>query len=198
MNIERIDTTKKLWDYLYRVSLPYQQSRHEEDIRKHGTRVSGIEAYDRDQHNHWYVTMLSVSQMVDFYKEGVPLRISSQADIKEIYESISSHIEAWKERLQRGINIGDAPIEDLILMDQFANTVYEHAKYHFTPETANSLFINHLSGLQRIGVSNFFNSKEFAKRPEETSDDTEDGKMPERDSLADFFKSRLTNLNNWR
>jgi hypothetical protein len=41
--------------------------------------------------------------------------------------------------MEKSLNIGNAPLEDLKLMDRFANAVYEHAKYQFTDDTISSI-----------------------------------------------------------
>lgn len=190
-----IDTTTKLWDYLYKVRVPYIQSRHMDDIRNHGVRISGIQEVDKDIVNQWFTTMLPVSTMVEYFKEGVPIKICSSKDVKEIYDSISQHIHAWKTRLERGINIGDAPIDDLIALDKFANVIYEHAKYQFTQDTVDSIMIRHLTDVQKINVQNF-----FTKKPDSGTGDIvrinseEEQQFPERDELGEFFKNRLINL----
>lgn len=197
MNKHTNDTTTKLWDDLYKVRIPYMRSRSIKDIRERGTVVSGIPAYDNDINNQMLTTMINISTMVDYFKEGVPVRVVDPSDCKAIYEAISAHIYAWKSILERGINIGGAPIEDLITLDRFANTVYEHAKYQFTADTANSIFAQHLSGIQRINAQNFFNKPLGIKQNE-----GEDGvvrinaepKIEDRDSLGDFFKMRASSI----
>lgn len=197
----RIDTTSRLWDYLYHVKMPYQQTRSVDDIRRTGTNVTGVREIDSDIHRQWFSTMISIAQMADYFKEGVPIRVTHESDVQEIYKAISEHIMAWKARLERGINIGDAPIEDLVLLDNFANTIYAHAKYHFTKDEANALIAQHLNTVQRINASNFFSPNVLANIK---SPDTKDGitrinadpedAIPERDSLSEFFKTRLINL----
>ncbi len=147
--------------------------------------------------------MMTISQMADYFKEGVPIRIPSESDVKEIYEHISEHIYAWKFRLERGINIGDAPIDDLITLDQFANTVYSHAKYHFTPDMFGGAFAKHMSGIQRVNASNFFNASALKNLNIPTSVDgvtrinAIEDEIPDRESLSDLFKERLINLRRW-
>ena len=184
------DTTKGIWEYLYKVRVPYLQSRTLEDIRDHGVVLSGVPEIDRDIQNQWITTMMCVADMVTYYRASVPIRVVSRGDIKEIYESISRHIDAWKDRLQIGLNVGDAPIEDLIALDRFANTVYDEAKYQFTPDIAHSLTGQHFQGLQRINVQNFFstNPLQHLQSPAETE------VYPNRESMGDFFKDRLMNL----
>lgn len=197
------DTTVFIWDYLFKVRVPYLQSRSIDDIRKHGVALSGVAEIDNDIHNQWQTTMISIAKMVTFYREGVPIRVSAESDVKLIYEHISNHIHAWKTRLENGINIGDAPIDDLIMMDQFASTIYEHAKYQFTPEIVNSLLAQHMTSVQRVNAHNFFSSSVMSKLNNPDHDGQEGITMingegedayPERDTLSEFFKNRLVNL----
>lgn len=199
--IERVDTTIKIFDYLYRVRINYMLSRSVEDLRQNGMTISGIASYDADIKNQMINMQLSIAQMVDYFAEGVPVYVTDPKDTREIYESISAHIYAWKSRLERGINIGDAPIEDLINMDKFANSVYAHAKFLICNDTGNSVFAQYMSKVQRLNQSNFFSKRIIANKPESSSENISDRfsdrKKEEeegRDSLAEFFKSRSQHL----
>jgi len=199
--IERVDTTIRIFDYLYRVRINYMMSRSIEDVRRNGTTVSGIASYDADIKNQMISMQLSIAQMVDYFADGVPVYVVDTKDTKEIYEAISEHIYAWKARLERGINIGEAPIEDLINMDRFANSVYEHAKFLICDDTSNSIFAQYAAKVQRLNHSNFFSKRLITNQPssssEKISDRFSETKKEEeegRDSLAEFFKSRTQHL----
>lgn len=190
-------TTDGIWDYYYLASFPDLASRSFDDIRTFGVRVSGIKAIDDDAHNRWTTTMLTIDQMVEYYRQDVPIRICNYSDTKEIYGHISKHLQAWKTQLENGINIGEAPIEDLILLDTFANTVYEHAKYEFTTDYIETALANRLSGLQRINVQNFFTKRGWANVQSDgvlRINGTDEDKPADRDPLGEFFKTRLINF----
>lgn len=197
-----IDTTSKIWDYYYKVKIPYQQSRSMQDIRAHGTNVCGIKEIDASASSEYYTTMITPAQMAEYFREGVPIRVCRYSDTEEIYEAISMHIHAWKNKLEKGINIGDAPIDDLILLDRFANVVYDKAKYQFTPEILDSILGKGLSDTLRINVHNFFNNNTFQQIPGTTTNGNgvttingiQEDEIPERESLGDFFKTRIINM----
>lgn len=189
----QLDTTVDIWEYFYRVRMPYMQTRTLEDIRQKGTVISGVASYDADIGNQLITMCLNIDQMAEYFREGVPIRVCDPKDTKQIYEAISRHIHAWKGQLERGINIGDAPIEDLILLDRLAHTVYEHAKYHFTNEGANSVFAQHLGRISMLNNSNFFSSK-VQQDDGILRINGDNGGYEERDSLQDFFKSRSGSL----
>lgn len=197
---QEIDTTSLLWEYYFMVRMPYLQTRSLQDIKNTGVAVTGIREIDNDIPNQMQTTMLTIAQMAEYFQEGVPIRVVKYEDIKMIYEYISQHIHAWKSRLQYGVNIGNAPIEDLILLDQFANTIYDHAKYQFTAEIADSLIGQHFAKTQRATVNNFFNSRTIGhlNKPANFSYkdkyEEKEEEYPDRDSLGEFFKNRLVNL----
>lgn len=184
-------TDTKLWEYFYRVRVPYLQSRSIQDIRTTGVNITGIASIDDDIKNQLVTCMLPVAQMVDYYRNGVHVLIPASTDIKDIYDTISAHLYAWQKMIQYGINIGDAPVEDLIDMDQFANSVYDHAKYQFTPEILNSLIANRLNEVQRVNASNFFTNQNPFQVNDEGVTMINSEPIPERESLADMFKNRL-------
>jgi hypothetical protein len=193
------DTSIKIWEWLFRVSIPYLQSRTMEDLKRYGVTLTGIQEYDEAVNEEWITTAISIVRMVELYKEGVPIRVLDVKDTKTIYEYISLHIQAWKVRLERGINLGDAPIDDLIDMDQFASVVYAEAKYQFTREYADSFTANHLSGLQRFNANTFFN-KTFTDSINKVTVDQHGvtrinaaEEIQDRDSLSEFFKNRIIN-----
>jgi hypothetical protein len=200
-NLANVDTTVKLWDYFYRIRIPVIASTSLEDLRKFGTRITGIKAIDSTAHSQTFVRYASIADMLKFYKEGVPVRLVDPGDAKVIYEDISLHIHSWKTRLERGINIGEAPIDDLITMDQFASTVYEHAKLQFSGEYLDSIIGKQLQDHSPIGPTTFFDPAKLAKKGENVTiqggdvfiNKSQEDARP-RDSLEDFFRDRLLTL----
>ena len=198
------DTTALIWDYLYMVRIPYIQSKSEEELRRYGVRLSEDKRFNDGIMGELLKTYLSIDQMIELYKKDVPIRVVNYSDTKAIYEAISKHIEAWKFMLERGINIGDAPIEDLIAMDEFANLVYDHARHQFTRDDVELLLAKQLSFVQKINANNFLTgvtsqqlvSPDIASG-KVTINQLEDYSTPDRDqTLGDFFKSRIINIGN--
>lgn len=197
-----VDTTVNIWEWYFKVKVPYLQSRPIELMKLIGTPVSGVKEIDKDIQNQWIVTMMPIAYMVELYQKGIPVSVVLPSDTKQIYDFISQHIYAWKRRLEVGINIGDAPIDDLIAMDEFAHLVYEHARYQFTRETADSIISRHLTGLQRFNIHTFFNrdvvvnlnNKDGISSPVTRINHDEEDHVPDRDSLSDFFKDRIISL----
>lgn len=199
------DTTVAIWEWYFKVRVPYLQSRSIQELKLVGTVVSGNKDVDADIKNQWLTTMMPIAYMVELYQKSIPVKVVDIKDTKMIYDFISEHLYAWKEQLRQGINVGAAPINDLIAMDEFANLVYAHAKYQFTKDMADSLLGRHLESIHRFNIHSFFNPNILQSMDAQVkqtregiliSGQVED--VPDRDSLADFFKDRIINLGNRR
>lgn len=186
------DTSYYIWEPLFRVRVPQLQTTSAEYIRHFGTPTTGDASIDRDLANQLIDTAIPIAKMVEYFKKGIPVYIAKTSDTKIIYEYIENHLLAWKRRLEVGVNIANAPIEDLILLDRFANSVYEHAKYHFTPDVVESTFLRSMPTM--ISKSNFLS----APAQPSTAEQTEEDNYPKRDSLTDHFKDRRIGVRKWR
>jgi hypothetical protein len=195
------DTTKALWENYYLARVPYMQTTSVEYMQQVGTYVTGEKDIDRALANQWVTTMLSIAKMIEYYNGGAQIKIVKQSDVKEIYSHISTHLEAWLNYLTHGVNIHNAPIDDLIAMDKFANEIYDHAKYHFTPDLINSVLVKQLASTSMFNASNFFTNIDLSKKSDEFTGITKINSfddIPERESLSDYLKEHLYNLKRWK
>lgn len=192
--------TEKIWGYLYKCSVPAFQSRTVEDIRQNGVMVTGIADLDEGLKNDWIKKWITINQMVEYFKRGVPVRVINYNDTKDIYQTVQTHLLNWLDVLRTGLNIGDSPMEDLIAMDQFAATVYPHAKYLYTPEALESALANHITATQRVTIANFFSNYNRGRNPNVTianpigSGTNETPTPPERESFAERFRQSVISL----
>jgi len=197
---EPIDTTVKLWDILYKVRMPYLQSRSTEDMRKYGVRLSSNDMLNQSISDEWITTLISVSQMVDYFGEGVPIQVVNSSEIKTIYQDLTDHLLQWKSILEKGINIGDAPMDDLILMDEFASTLFSFARYEYTDSMSDSILIRQLGGQGQFTAASLFKPIDDTNIARINADDPDedDSALPKRDGLSSFFKDRLVTINSRR
>lgn len=193
------DTTAYLWDYLFKCRIPNLQTMSEEYIRFFGMPTTGDPGIDQAMADQWITTMIPISKMVEYSKQGISIKIVKYDDVKTIYSYISLHLQAWKNQIGNGLNIGDAPIDDLIALDEFANLVYDHAKYQFTRSMADSILARHLNGVTKFNKTNFFKPDINITNPDNITkiNDAEDVKLPERESMADIFKDRKIGARKW-
>lgn len=195
--IGKHDSTYYLWEVLFECKIPYLASTSTDYIRQMGFPDSGDPMVNNELMNQWIHTALPIEKMIDYFKKNVTVRILKPNDTKVIYEYIENHLMQWKRKLEYGVNIGDAPIDDLIMMDRFANKVYEHAKWLFTEEIAYSTLIKSMSSISAITRSNFIKMKAPELGIMTNQDDSYvDPRMSQkRESLDTVFKNSLANRN---
>jgi hypothetical protein len=194
------DTTIGIWDDLYKVRIPVKFTYSVEYLKEYGLPSSGNKDIDKEQFNQRMTTFMSIDKMVEYYKQGCPIYIVDKDDTKKIYDAISKHLNAWKQQIDYGLNVGSAPFEDLITLDQFANVVYEHAKYQFIPETENhplAQFLSQFHGLRFGGLKPVSTLPSVVDSHLQSGlnllrDEKKEVYTPEdRFSMADLFKQSL-------
>ncbi|WP_233875212.1 hypothetical protein [Paraburkholderia adhaesiva] len=111
-----------------------------EEMQEVGTPTSFDPDVDRQMQNERVERMLSIVQMAHLWGEGVSIGLVDPRDATEIYERLSNHLYAWKDKLENEVNTRNAPLEDLVKLDAFANVVYALARYQFPRDYMDSRF----------------------------------------------------------
>lgn len=181
----------------YRVRIPYAHTRSLENIKRRGTPSSGVKAVDRSLASQLVVVMIPICDMVEHYKNGTRIGVCSDADIETIYKDITEYLNYWKERVKYAVNLSVTPVEDLIYYDDFAASVYKHARHQITDDWVKTTFVNSMEKVFGGSVHDFFD------RPKVTTvgnvqDDGQtiriNGATPEtvdRESFAEFFHEKI-------
>ena len=183
-------TSWYIWELYYLVRIPKIDTISTFELKTYGMYTTGNKELDKSIANEWITTYFTIAKMVEHYKEGTGLAIVKYSDIKEIYEHIENHLNAWKKQLSSGLNIGNAPIDDLVAMDEFANSVYEHAKYNFRREEVNDIMKRTMAGILDINSFNFFNKPKVKETVEEEKEEL----YPERESFKDRIMNQFANF----
>jgi hypothetical protein len=157
---------------------------------------------DRQTANELITTMLTVAEMVGYYKRGVTVRVVKIPDTKEIYEHITDHLNAWKKELEVGWHTRNAPIEDLLELDKFANAVYRFAAPQFTTQTVDSILARRMSGTLRVSRDKIMGgNKPKVMIVNAVGEKEEVSKIPERVGMADSLlghKAAVSGAAKWR
>ncbi|MDD2879680.1 MAG: hypothetical protein PHQ58_04520 [Rhodoferax sp.] len=177
-------TGKPIWEALFMASVPFKDTMSDDYVRLFGMPTVGDPVIDRDMHNQPIYTYMTINKMVEYFRAGINVKVQKHSDTKRIYDIISRYINCWKEQLEHGINIGGAPIDDLILLDRFASVVFEHAVQHLTMEYLNSDAIRDLTG-----NGTWMNRGSFVKAP--VALDEEPAEYQKHQSLAQLFSERI-------
>lgn len=199
-------TGAELWERYFYVRMNYLHSRSVDHVRRYGVRVSGVEEIDRMLPEQEILTQLTIDAMFEKHRSGVTIKVVNYEDTAEIYRIIRAHLLAWVNYLATGINIGDAPIEDLIALDAFAKTVYEKAVDVFSIEDRALAVAQNFRNVQSL---NFGNILKRSQGDELQVTRTQDGievvrinndevVVPQHQSLKTVFQEQLTHLGGWQ
>lgn len=201
----QLPTYKDLWDRYFIVKMLYLHSRSVEQVRRYGIRVSGIDEIDRNLDRQEITTQLNIDSMFEKHRQGVTIRVLRYDDTAEIYRIIHSHLIAWAEYLSTGVNIGNAPLKDLIELDAFASVVYDKAKSVFSQEEKVSALASNFTNVQTINFKNILarEVKETETRVtpnglEVVTINNDRPKFPERESMKEVFADQINRLQGWR
>lgn len=197
---EARDTSWYLFNERFMCRVPNIQTMSVDYLRQFGMPTSGDPRIDQEMANELVQRSLTIDRMFEYHRSGVQVRVMKEKDTARIYEIISNHLQAWRTKLQREMNVGNAPLEDLIALDAFAAVVYKHARHQFTREFVESTLVRKMSSTLRVTRDsiikrdapevirvNPFNKEEEAAAQEQ--------KFPEHDSMAEAFTARHRSLN---
>ena len=149
------DTRYNIWYKKYKCRLRLIETKSIDELREFGMPTVFDKDYDSTTANEMVIRMLTINEMVEYYKKNVTIYVVNYNDTKLIYEDIMLHLRAWKEYLDTTLmSSGDAPVEDLILLDKFANIVYKHAVYLFTDDYIKSSLITRMTSVIGLNLGN--------------------------------------------
>ena len=200
-----LPTYKDLWDRYYTVKMLYLHSRSVEQVRRFGVRISGVDEIDRYLDRQEITTQLNIDSMFEKHRQGVTIRVLRYEDTSEIYNVIHSHLIAWAEYLSTGVNIGNAPLKDLIELDAFAAVVYDKAKSVFSKEEKVSALASNFTNVQTINFKNILarEVKETETRMtpsglEVVTINNDKPFFPDRESMKEVFTDQINRIQGWR
>lgn len=200
-----IPTGTELWDKYFKVRMRYLHSRSVEQIKRYGIRISGIEEIDKDLDKEMIETEMNIDSMFEKWRKGVTIRVVNYNDTAEIYRIIHSHLIAWSEFINHGVNNGNAPLKDLIELDQFASIVYDKAVAVFSEQDRNQAVASNFLNVQTINFKNIIKRElnETATKIGATGLEVtrirknEKANLPERHSLKDIFSEQINRVSRW-
>ena len=200
-----LPTYKDLWDRYYTVKMLYLHSRSVEQVRRFGVRISGVDEIDRYLDRQEITTQLNIDSMFEKHRQGVTIRVLRYEATAEIYNVIHSHLIAWAEYLSTGVNIGNAPLKDLIELDAFAAVVYDKARSVFSKEEKVSALASNFTNVQTINFKNILarEVKETETRMtpsglEVVTINNDKPFFPDRESMKEVFTDQINRIQGWR
>lgn len=187
-------TIVAIFDKLYHVSIPTLQMQTIKEQERFGIRVTGDRDVDNAMRSQRTYTYISIDSMVEYFREGVSVGVANMEDCKEIYEVITEHLNQWGMHVKRVVHHSRTPLNDLVLLDKFAHTVYKHARYLEKPDwlysPLSSVYADSDIGLSMSMLSGprFSMTENITEREFELQNSTQLAGEREHETLADIFK----------
>lgn len=153
---ENRDTRYALWYERYQCRVPYIQTLSVEELEEHGLPTAGDPHHDHAMQWEPILISIPIHRMAELWSSGANIALVNKSDAPKIYEAISAHLFAWKNHIENSYHPTQPPIEDLLVLDQFANIIYEHAKYAYDKTFIDKHF--RMSSRSAIGRRTMLNS----------------------------------------
>lgn len=173
-----MNTLSEIWETVYRCKVPLLAVTSTEHLTMFGSYITTHPTVDETLMDQYTEVSIPINDMVEYYGQGHLVELLEYTDVVKIYDVVSTHMFNWKHSMETSINVTSAPIEDLILMDEFATELFTYAKRQIsdeafgntpvistifdTPPTNPLQLKQHLPSrpddVTRIALSNFFKS----------------------------------------
>lgn len=128
---ENRDSRYPLWFVRYECRIPYIQTVSLDELTNDGLPTSGDIHHDHAMQWEPRYISIPIVRMAELWSEGANISLIKHTDAPKIYQAISAHLHAWKQHIADSYHPNNPPFEDLLMLDQFANIVYEHAKFAY-------------------------------------------------------------------
>lgn len=173
---------------IFQVTVPQEALRTEEEVRTYGTPTTMNKRIDATLSRQRTTTYMNIAKMATLHSKGYQVGIVTHSDCKTIYDYVQNHLDAWANLLGNTINRPKAPYEDLYMLDQFAQAVFQHARWQYTDQsnTENS-FMRQIDALGLLGEFSIFQPSITARVRNETTAAGEPIEAVTREPLTEFF-----------
>lgn len=118
----------KIFYWPFRFRIPYHNLIDYESAEKFGVRGNPEAA--REQALAMVDVLLTINQMVDYYREGATLQLVQLTDAKAIYEILYDHLAMWVEAFDESPWSYRPPLKDLKLMSEIGEDMLAMSLNH--------------------------------------------------------------------
>jgi hypothetical protein len=176
---EHLQILDIIFDRKYEIRIKKIDNVSVEEIEFYGMYSTGDKDYDDSLNNEIITRWMSISEMVEYFKRGKPFSIANPANTQEIYDVIHKYLLSWKARLENSLNVGNAPVDDLIALDGLASAVHGYACQYMKVERTQSPLLN------------FFDSVGLGRKTEVIESKPNDTGVKRHTSLAEIFSEAV-------
>ena len=114
----------RLFNTPYEVSIPEIYFHTEEAIQERGLYSSGDRNVDQTMRHGLRTVYMPIVGMALHRHEGSPIRLANPRNAVEIYDLIMQHLLNWNRVVNTEFNIGEVPIDDLKILENFAGEIH--------------------------------------------------------------------------
>lgn len=143
---------KKIFEYFVECYIPSMYLYSQEYVDAFGMYTSGNESVDIQNHQKPIRVQLTVAQMAKHFSDGASISLVEPEESKQIYGWIVEHIGDWQNEITRDPNRLDVPIEDLRILEKFAEAIYPMARNFMTVVPSGSTLFRSLDRLGRRAI----------------------------------------------
>lgn len=128
----KVDSREYIWGIDFKVRIPRVDTYSEGYLKLMGIPSSGDEAFDKVMQGELITTWKSINLMIEIFRTGGRVHIVDHDDCVKIYHYIDNHLDTWRRHLENSpINSNRAPVDDLILCDEFSEVVFQYARWEY-------------------------------------------------------------------
>lgn len=137
---ENRDTRYDLWFIRYQCRVPFIQTLSIEQLEEDGLPTSGDKHHDHAMQWEPRLMSIPIHRMAELWAAGANIALINKTDAPKIFEAISKHLHAWKDHIANSYHPNKPPYEDLLVLDQFATIMYDHAKFAYDENIVDTKF----------------------------------------------------------
>jgi len=140
---------EKIFQYYIDCLIPQLYLIDQSFAEQFGLQTSMDEAVDSGRMNAPVMARLTVAQMADKTRQGAQIALLNPEDSKQIYEWIRDHVSDWHDALLMDPNRRDAPVEDLAILEEFAEQLFPMARLYMESQPTSSKLFNALERMNK-------------------------------------------------
>lgn len=173
-------------------------TRHPDDLRTFGIRMSGHPDIDKELQKAEVTSWTTIATMAHYLRLGIPVKVVNHADCRAIYESVTKHIKAWRDNYSFSLNQNVVPVEDLQALEDLSIKVFPAAKGLIQKDGyVRDYFDKAIGKFNLVSEENLFVRDDFNKKHEiQSTVNKEPARKIEviREDFSDYLLEKVSQL----
>jgi hypothetical protein len=179
------DSSFYIWDVRFSINVRQLDVTTGDYINQLGWIDSGDPGINREIANEIITLRVPISEMIDYYRKGISFSVVNKEDTVVIFEYIQNHLERFASRINSNpLNKNTFPLDDLLVMEEFADQIYSHSKFR---EKKYNFRGNFQSIMDDIGLED---PDQLFSKPKTIEEISKENEEKRRESFSDLFKAK--------